>query len=148
EGYFWRFTDPASGRAVLALNGVNRGPTGHWATLGVAAHPNRFLRTVAHPEGHASTDGLGAFAGTAFAATPVRLRVGLGPDARVDAEVPGPGTWRRRVVGGSRVFQAVPALNQYWHPWLLGGTARGTAVVGEDSWDLDGWAVYGEKNWG
>ena len=56
EGYFWRFTDPASGRVVIALNGVNRGPDGHWATLGLAAHPNGFLRTVAHPEGTASTD--------------------------------------------------------------------------------------------
>jgi hypothetical protein len=42
----------------------------------------------------------------------------------------------------------MPALNQYWHPWLLGGSAHGRVVVGEDSWDLDGWQVYGEKNWG
>jgi hypothetical protein len=46
------------------------------------------------------------------------------------------------------VFQAVPGLNQYWHPWLLGGTAQGHATVGEDTWDLDGWTVYAEKNWG
>ena len=25
EGYFWRFTDPATGRVLIALNGVNRG---------------------------------------------------------------------------------------------------------------------------
>lgn len=50
--------------------------------------------------------------------------------------------------GPSSVFQAVPALNQYWHPWLLGGVARGTAVVGYQTWELDGWPVYGEKNWG
>jgi hypothetical protein len=42
----------------------------------------------------------------------------------------------------------VPALNQYWHPWLLGGVVSGTAVLGEDTWDLDGWTVYAEKNWG
>ena len=148
EGYFWRFTDPGTGRVVIALNGVNRGPDGHWATLGLAAHPNRFLRTVAHPEGHASVSGLGAFAGDAFAGTPDTLRVDLGPDARVDVRISDQVFWPRRSTGGSSVFQAVPALNQYWHPWLLGGSAHGRVVVGEDSWELDGWQVYGEKNWG
>ena len=46
------------------------------------------------------------------------------------------------------MFQAVPALNQYWHPWLLGGTAHGTATLGDEVWDLDGASVYAEKNWG
>ena len=148
EGYFWRFTDPTSGRVVIALNGVNRGPRGHWATLGLAAHPNRFLRTVAHPEGLASTTGLGASAGSAFEGTADRLRVDLGDDARVDVRITDAVRWPRRVVGGSSVFQAVPALNQYWHPWLLGGAAHGRVVEGEDVWELDGWQVYGEKNWG
>jgi hypothetical protein len=149
EGYFWRFTDPTSGRAVIALNGVNRDTSGgHWATLGLAAHPTGFLRTAAHPEGHASATGLGAEAGAAFHGTADHLRVDLGPDARVDAEVTSPVPWPRRALGGSSVFQAVPALNQYWHPWLLGGVARGSAVVGDDTWDLDGWTVYAEKNWG
>ncbi len=149
EGYFWRFTDPASGRAVIALNGVNRDGDGHhWSTLGLAAHPNGFLRTTAHPVGHASSTGLGATAGDAFEGTADRLRVDLGPDARLDVRWDGPVPWPRRALGGSSVFQAVPALNQYWHPWLLGGTARGTAVVGGEEWDLDGWDVYAEKNWG
>lgn len=148
EGYFWRFTDPASGRVVIALNGVNRSPEGHWATLGLAAHPHGFLRTVAHPVGHASSEKLGAFAGEAFQGTADRLRVDLGPDGQLDVEVANPVPWPRRSVGGSSVFQAVPALNQYWHPWLLGGTARGHAVVGQERWDLDGWTVYAEKNWG
>ena len=148
EGYFWRFTDPGTGRVVIALNGVNRGPDGHWATLGLAAHPNRFLRTVAHPEGRASTTGLGAFAGDAFQGTADTLCLDLGPDARVDVRITDAVHWPRRSTGGSSVFQAVPALNQYWHPWLLGGSAHGRVVVGEDSWELDGWQVYGEKNWG
>lgn len=148
EGYFWRFTDPASGRVVIALNGVNRATDGHWATLGLAAHPHGFLRTVVHPVGHASSTGLGAFAGDAFHGTADRLRVDLGPDARLDVEVTHPEPWPRRSLGGSSIFQAVPGLNQYWHPWLLGGTACGQAVVGEETWNLDGWAVYAEKNWG
>jgi hypothetical protein len=149
EGYFWRFTDPATGRVLIALNGVNRGPGGeHWATLGLAAHPTGFLRTTVHPEGHASPDRLGAFAGDAFAGTTDALHVDLGADARLDVTVTDHVAWPRRSVGGSSVFQAVPALNQYWHPWLLGGTAHGTAVVGDQAWELDGWSVYGEKNWG
>ena len=50
--------------------------------------------------------------------------------------------------GGSSFFQSVPALNQYWHPWLLGGGAHGTARLGGDEWELNGWRVYAEKNWG
>ena len=149
EGYFWRFTDPSSRRAVIALNGVNRDGRGsHWATLGLAAHPTGFLRTTAHPTAHASTAGLGAFAGDAFSGTADRLQVDLGPDARLDAQIEAPVSWPRRSLGGSSLFQAVPALNQYWHPWLLGGVARGHAVVGDEELDLDGWTVYAEKNWG
>lgn len=149
EGYFWRFTDPATGRVVIALNGVNRDRDGsHWATLGLAAHPHGFLRTTAHPVGHADATTLGAHAGDAFAGTAGSLHVDLGADARLDATVTDPVPWPRRVVGGSSGFQAVPGLNQYWHPWLLGGTAHGRAVVGDDTWDLDGWVVYAEKNWG
>ena len=148
EGYFWRFTDPASGRVLIALNGVNRAADGRWSTLGLAAHPHGFLRTSAHPVGHASGTDLGVFAGDAFQGTQGRVRVDLGPDARLDLEVTHPVPWPRRRLGGSSIFQAVPGLNQYWHPWLLGGTARGRAVVGEETWDLDGWAVYAEKNWG
>ncbi|MEO7943744.1 MAG: tocopherol cyclase family protein [Marmoricola sp.] len=149
EGYFWRFTDPGTGRVLIALNGVNRSPEGaHWATLGLASHPTGFLRTTVHPVGHACATALGAFAGDAFAGTADGLRVDLGPDAQVDVAISDQVPWPRRSVGGSSVFQSVPALNQYWHPWLLGGSAHGRAVVGEETWDLEGWSVYGEKNWG
>ncbi len=148
EGYFWRFTDPAGRRAVIALNGVNAAPGGAWATVGLAA-TNGFLRTVAHPDAAAADpDGLGARAGEVFAGSRDRLRVDLGPDARIEAEVDASRPWPRRCLGGSSVFQTVPSLNQYWHPWLLGGRARGRVVVGDDSWSLDGWQVYAEKNWG
>ena len=148
EGYFWRFTDPASGRVVIALDGVNRAADGTWSTLGLAAHPHGFLRTTVHPEGHASPERLGVVSGDAFVGSADRLRVDLAPDARLEVRVEDPVPWPRRSLGGSSVFQAVPGLNQYWHPWLLGGTAHGSAVVGEETWELDGWAVYAEKNWG
>jgi hypothetical protein len=149
EGYFWRFTDASSGRAVIALNGVNRDPSGSpWATLGLAAHPGGFLRTTAHQTGYASPTTLGAHAGEAFAGTSDAVAVDLGDGARLDVRVEEPALWPRRVVGGSSVFHTVPALNQYWHPWLLGGVARGSATLAGETWDLDGWTVYAEKNWG
>ncbi len=149
EGYFWRFTDPASGRVVIALNGVNRDQDGaHWATLGLAAHPHGFLRTDAHPTAAADPERLGAYAGDAFTGTADRVQVDLGQDARLDAVVTATVPWPRRSFGGSSVFQSVPALNQYWHPWLLDGRAHGRASVGGESWDLEGWSVYAEKNWG
>ena len=149
EGYFWRFTAPRDdGRVLIALCGVNRADDGFWSTLGLGAHPSGFLRAVEHPEGRADPDGLGAFAGSAFNGTPDRLRVDLGEDARLDVRVTSPVPWGRRAFGGSSYFQSVPALNQYWHPWLLGGNAQGTATVGDESWEIDGWQVYAEKNWG
>ena len=90
EGYFWRFTDPASGRVVIALDGVNRATDGTWSTLGLAAHPNGFLRTTVHPAGSAATDGLGVLSGEAFHGTPDSLRVDLAPDARLDVTVTSP----------------------------------------------------------
>lgn len=149
EGYFWRITDAARERVVIALIGVNRHATGeHWSTLGLGAHPIGFLRTAAHPEGFADPDALGASAGTAFHGTRDAVRVDLGPDARLDLRITEPVPWPRRSFGGSSVFQSVPALNQYWHPWLLGGRASGTAILGDEEWDLDGGSVYAEKNWG
>ncbi|GAA3531673.1 hypothetical protein AFL01nite_20760 [Aeromicrobium flavum] len=148
EGYFWRFTDPATGRVVIALDGINRADDGRWSTLGVAAHPSGFLRTTVHPAGHADETRFGVTSGSAFVGTSDTLHVDLGADARIDVEVRDAVPWPRRSVGGSSVFQSVPALNQYWHPWLLGGSAHGRAVVGNETWDLDGWSVYGEKNWG
>lgn len=149
EGYFWRFTaPPGDGRVVIALCGVNRADDGNWSTLGLASHPNGFLRAIEHPEGEADPDALGAHAGRAFAGIRDRLAVDLGDDARLDVRIASPAQWPRRPFGGSSCFQSVPALNQYWHPWLLGGSASGTATLGTDRWDLDGWQVYAEKNWG
>ncbi|MBJ8348814.1 tocopherol cyclase family protein [Antrihabitans sp. YC2-6] len=148
EGYFWRFSQPESGRSVIALIGVNRSDTGPWSTLGLGSYPAGFLRTMVHPEGSAVGDALGAAAGSAFRGSADRLQVDLGPDALLDVRISDRIEWPRRSFGGSSVFQSVPALNQYWHPWLLGGKVEGTAQLGGESWSLDGAQVYGEKNWG
>lgn len=148
EGYFWRFTLPRTGEVVIALCGVNRGPERNWSTVGLAGHPGGFLRTTAHPEGSADPSTLGASAGMVFRGEPGRVRVDLGPDAMLDARILDPVPWPRRRLGGSSLFHSVPGLNQYWHPWLLGGRAQGHAVLGGRRVDLTGAQVYAEKNWG
>jgi hypothetical protein len=145
EGYFWRFTLP-DGRVLIALCGVNQGPDGSWATLGVATSDGALV--LADPDGAvADPAGLGVRVGTSFVATADTLAVEL-PGASIRVRVARPVPWPRRSTGGSSVFQSVPHLNQYWHPWLLGGYAVGTAVVDGQSWTLDGAQVYAEKNWG
>lgn len=149
EGYFWRVTEPATGRVVVALIGVNRDTTGrHWSTLGLAGHPGGFLEVDAHPEGFAHGRRLAVSAGTAFVGDDSTVRVDLGPRARLELTVADAVPWPRRRLGGSSGFQAVPGLNQYWHPWLLGGRATGRATLGDEVWDFTDAEVYGEKNWG
>lgn len=146
EGYFWRFT-LRDGRVLIALCGINQGPRGSWATLGVATSDGALV--MAEPQGAvADPDSLGVRAGDrAFVGTADALEVDLS-GATIRARVESPVPWPHRMMGGSSIFQAVPHLNQYWHPWLLGGTARGHAVVGGERWSLDGAQVYCEKNWG
>lgn len=156
EGYFWRITDPDTGRVIIALCGANQGPEGSWATIGLAAWPNGFIRTEALDGSWTDPNGLGVEGGisgeagsaAAFEGNERRLRVNLGDDAKLDLEFHDLNPWPHRVVGGSSVFQMVPGLNQYWHPWLLGGKASGTATVGGETWRFDNAQVYGEKNWG
>ena len=147
EGYFWRVTDPGTGRVLIALIGVNRGPDGPWATLGLASSGG-FLRTAAVEGAQADRDRLGATSPGRFDGSARHLRVDLGPDARVDLALDPVSPWPRRSLGGSSVFQSVPRLNQYWHPWLLAGRATGTATLGDQTWELRDALVYGEKNWG
>lgn len=152
EGYFWRFTRRDIGTVVIALAGVNRDRRGEsWSTLGVATHPGATQVMVEHSAGWADPAGLGVRAGTAFEGTDELVRVRLGERARLDVRVDGLRRFPRglrRPFGGSSVFQCVPGLNQYWHPWALGGTAHGTAMVDGVAVSLDGAEVYAEKNWG
>lgn len=151
EGYFWRFTDTASGRVLIALIGVNRGPSGPWATVGVATSttpdaPARLV-TDALDGAWADPQALGARSGGAFVGDARRLRVTL-PGADVDVTITGHSPWPRRRFGGSSWFQVVPGLNQYWHPWLLGGRASGSVEIDGERWELTDAQAYGEKNWG
>jgi hypothetical protein len=149
EGYFWRFSDPRSGRVVVALCGVNRTEDASWATVALAGHPGGFMRSADVRPAEANLTRLGVWAGDrAFRADVDRVRVDLGPDARLDVRICDPRPWPRRAFGGLGAAQAVPGLGQYWHPHLLGGRASGTAIIGDTQLDLEGFHVYAEKNWG
>src|ERR1700712_799944 len=47
EGWFWRLTDPAQGRVVVALCSENRHPEGNWSTAAIALHPGGIVRSSA-----------------------------------------------------------------------------------------------------
>ncbi|MFL5864190.1 MAG: tocopherol cyclase family protein [Solirubrobacteraceae bacterium] len=149
EGYFWRFSDPQSGRVVVALCGVNRTADVPWATVCLAGHPGGFVRTADVRVAGADSTRLGVWAGNdTFRADADRVRVDLGSDARLDVSIRDAHPWPRRAFGGLGAAHALPALGQYWHPHLLGGRAGGTATIAGARLDLDGFQVYGEKNWG
>ncbi len=148
EGYFWRVTDARRNRSLIVLAGINRGPQGPWATLGFGTWPTAVLALDAHDGAWADPHALGVRVGQSFVATADRVQVDLGPGARLDLRITDPRPWPRGRFGGSSGFQMVPGLNQYWHPWLLGGRAEGTATVDGEEWDLTGAQVYAEKNWG
>lgn len=152
EGYFWRFTRRETGTVVIVLAGINTDRHGgRWSTLGIAAHPSGRQVMLAFPTGAADRHVLGARAGTAFRGTDRRLVLDLGEEAGANVRLENLRRFPRGLAhpfGGSSIFQCVPGLNQYWHPWALGGTARGGAVVDGLEIDLDGAEVYAEKNWG
>lgn len=150
EGWFWRVTDPVSGRVVVALCGVNRHAAGDWATVAVALHPGGTVRAAAFDGARADRAHFELSAGTApeasIEASTDRLRVDL-DDVHLDLRFTSSYVWPK-AFGGGGVFSAVPFLNQYWHPYRLGGTAVGAIGVGGDRWSFDGATVYAERNWG
>ena len=147
EGYYWRLTDHAARRAVVAICGVARAPDGPWAMVILAAHPGGFVRVGTARTAWADPAGLGVRAEDALVADAGRLRVDLGADARLDVALGERRECPRRAFGALGVGQALPGLHQYWHPHLLGGRAVGTARLGGEEVALDA-AAYAEKNWG
>jgi len=153
EGYFWRLTHVPSATVIIVLAGVNRDLAGKaWGTVGLAAHPGGFSRSVASADAGGARHGIGVWAGeegeTTLRAQADSLDVDLGPDARLQARFSETKTWPRGAFGGIGPAQAIPGLSQYWHPHLLGGRVSGSACIAGREIDLDGASVYGEKNWG
>jgi anti-sigma regulatory factor (Ser/Thr protein kinase) len=153
EGWFWRFTDPATGRVLVAMCGVNRDRGGRrWGTVGVAAHPGGIVHASMTAEAIAPVDGLSLHAADGdrrvVDADPDRLRLTLAPDTWLEAELDPVTPWPVRAFGGCGPAQMVPAFSQYWHPYVLHARTRGTACVRGQTVSLDGFDAYAEKNWG
>lgn len=149
EGWFWRVTDEAAGRALIALCSVNRQPTGDWSTAAVGVHPGLVVRSGALGNARALHSPFSVSAGDDsgnFTVSTDRVRFELG-DLRLNMEITDRFAWPK-AFGGGGVFSAIPFLNQYWHPYCLGGRASGTVEYGSESWSFDGAKVYAERNWG
>jgi len=150
EGYFWRLTDPRSDRVLVALCGIHRGADGRtWSNVALAAHPGRVVHACDLDDGHADPLRLGVRAGNGhFDAGPSHVRLDLGDRASLDLRLHDARGWTRRAFGGLGVAHLIPGLSQHWHPHVLGARASGTARLGDEEIDLDGFTVYAEKNWG
>lgn len=148
EGYYWRLTDAAAGRVVIAIGAVCLSPGGPWGLVALAAHPGGFVRWVQTETAHADPACLGVLAGDALSASAEGVRVDLGPDARLDVRFSAPHEWPRRSFGALGAAHALPGLPQYWHPHLLGASVHGEATLGGERVDLSGATAYAEKNWG
>lgn len=149
EGWFWRVSDEAAGRALIALCSVNRHPDGDWSTAAVGVHPGLTVRSGALPGAQARQSPFSVTAGDdtdGFVVSADRVRFSLG-DLKLDLRIHDPHTWPK-AFGGGGVFSAIPFLNQYWHPYYLGGRASGTVTYGSESWSFTDAKLYAERNWG
>ena len=150
EGWFWRLTDSASGRVVVALCSVNQSPGGDWATVAVALHPGDIVRSAALDGAEAEQSRFAVRAGIdpmgAFAGCVDRLRIDL-EDVHLELRFTDPFVWPKALAGGG-VFSSIPFLNQYWHPYRLGGKASGTVEFSGGIWSFEGAPLYAERNWG
>jgi len=171
EGWYWRITQPERGDVVVALCGINRDRTGRaWGTVGLAAHPGRFVQAAIAP--HAAAQGHAVRLGTVPEGHEMPLTAAEGDPRRaaprvharpwalaldvVDGPAPTrlrvrfdePARWPRRALGGVGLGHLFPGLSQYWHPHLLGARVHGHALLDGHRVDLDGATAYAEKNWG
>ena len=149
EGWFWRVTEPSSGRAVVALCSVNRHPAGDWSTAAVALHPGQVVQAAALDGAVTSYSPFTVSAGTgeeSFSVGTDRIRFDLG-DIRLRLNLHDPFAWPK-AFGGGGVFSSIPFLNQYWHPYRLGGLASGSVEFGDQQWSFTDATLYAERNWG
>ena len=149
EGWFWRITDAASGRAAIVLCGACHGPEGDWTLVGLAGAPDGGVRYGVCGPATIDPDGRSLrVAGGVLEASPGHLHVDLGADARLDARLAGASEWPRRASGGLGLGHLVPGLGQYWHPHVLRADVDGELRLDGAAWSFAGARGYVEKNWG
>jgi tocopherol cyclase len=149
EGWFWRLSDPATGRVVVALCSANRHPDGDWSTAAIALHPGGVVRSaeIQRTQADRATFRVTAQSdGNHVVATSDRLAMTIG-DCSLDLTLRDRHTWSGAFGGGGFV-SAVPFLNQYWHPYRLDGSASGTVRCGQEEWTFTEATLYCERNWG
>ncbi|OBF26418.1 tocopherol cyclase family protein [Mycobacterium sp. ACS4331] len=149
EGWFWRLSDPATGRVVIALCSANRHPDGDWSTAAIALHPGGVVRSSAIDSVRADQNEFRVQArsgGDFVDASREALVMSIG-DCSLDLTFGDRHEWSG-AFGGSGFVSAVPFLNQYWHPYRLGGHATGTARCGDQEWTFTDATLYCERNWG
>lgn len=149
EGWFWRLSDPVDGRVVVVLCSANRHPAGDWSTAAIALHPGGVVRSAAIDgvDADRTRFSVNARAGAdCVEAGRDQLRMVLG-DGAVDLTFADEYQWPK-AFGGGGVFSSVPFLNQYWHPYRLGGKASGTVTCGDQRWTFTDATLYCERNWG
>ena len=149
EGWFWRVSEETTGRALIALCSVNRNPAGDWSTTAVGVHPGQVVRSAALMGARAQHDPFRVTAGDSeefFDVGADEVRFALG-DLRLHMRFTDRVLWPK-AFGGGGVFSAIPFLNQYWHPYYLGGRATGTVQYGDESWTFTDAKLYAERNWG
>lgn len=149
EGWFWRLSDPAKGRVAVALCSENRHPDGNWSTAAIALHPGGVVSSAAIDGVRAERTQFCVQAdsgGHLIDASRQRLRMVIG-ETQLDLSFREAYEWPK-AFGGGGVFSSVPFLNQYWHPYRLGGKASGTVSHGDQSWTFTDATLYCERNWG
>jgi hypothetical protein len=149
EGWFWRISDAASGRVLVALFSINRHRDGDWSTAAVAAHPGQVVFAAALDDARSETEPFAVRAGTdtqSFSATYDALAVDF-DGVRLDLRFTDPYEWPLALAGGG-LASAVPFLNQYWHPYRLGGRASGVVEFDGQRWEFEDAKLYTERNWG
>jgi tocopherol cyclase len=149
EGWFWRVTEPATGRVIVALCSVNRHPDGDWSTTAVALHPGGIVRSAALDDAVATHPPFNVSAGSgssAFSAGGDEVQFQL-DDLLLRMKFTDPFPWPKAFAGGG-VFSSIPFLNQYWHPYRLGGRASGSVEFDGQRWDFTDATLYAERNWG
>lgn len=149
EGWFWRVSDAASGRALIALCSVNRHPEGDWSTTAVAVHPGQVVRSAALGRARAEHTPLTVRAGDdsgSFTVGADGVRFTL-DDLTLRMQFTDRVLWPK-AFGGGGVFSAIPFLNQYWHPYRLGGRATGSVEFEGQRWEFTDATLYAERNWG
>ncbi|WP_241010972.1 tocopherol cyclase family protein [Mycobacterium camsae] len=149
EGWFWRLSDRDQGRVVVALCSANRHPEGDWSTAAIALHPGGVVRAAAVDGVTASQTRFSVHAQSGanlIDAGAERLKMVLGHTA-VDLKFHDAYQWPKPF-GGGGIFSSVPLLNQYWHPYRLGGKASGTVTHEDQRWEFTDATLYCERNWG